>query len=196
MSSPSRSTSDALTSAVAEYLAAQRKTPDDRPPGTSPPTAPATAAREASGGSMRSAYEEVLRHEAQKLEATRVARPSLWRRLRGPLVLMLVLGASSYVWFGHPEFLREPPHTALQRPHSTLTGSRQLVAVALELEDYRRSTGRLPENLQALGLAVTHISYTVLPDGKYELRTGTGPHVLVYHGAVGAEAEVREESTP
>jgi hypothetical protein len=188
MSRPSRSPSDALTSAVEEFLAAQ--------PATSGPAGPAAQAgpsRDPGGGSMRSAYDEVLRHEAQKLASPREAPLSLWQRLRGPLLLVLLAGASAYVWLGQPGFLQPPPHSVLPRPRTELSGSRQLVALALQVEDHRHTTGRLPESLESLGLAISHISYTRLRDGEYELRTGTGPHVLVYHGSVGAEAEVKEE---
>ncbi len=196
MSTPSRSSSNALTSAVEAYLASQQATQGTRPEAAEAAAAPPPGNRERTGGSMRSAYEEVLRHEARKLESGGVPRRSMWQRLRGPLALVLLLGTSAYVWFGRPEFLLQPPHTALPRPRSQLTASRQLVAVALEVEDFRRTTGRLPESLKELGLAISHISYTMLPDSRFELRTGTGPHVLVYHGAPGGEAEVREEVHP
>jgi hypothetical protein len=109
--------------------------------------------------------------------------------------VILLVCMAGYVWLGNPQWLAPAAHAGLAQATS-LTGQRQLVAVALEIEDFRRSTGHLPADLGQLGLGATHVSYLILPGGRYELRLGTSPHTIIYRGVPGGEAEMRQESAP
>jgi hypothetical protein len=191
-----RSSQDALDQAVKEFMGSAPVAPPK-------PAQPAAASPRRSAGleqatappeemdQLRSAYAGVLKHETEKAAAA-IERPvPIWRKLLMPVVLLLLMATSAYVWFGHPAFLAPPPHVALKPPATPVTGQRQLVAIALEIDDFRRTTGRLPSDLPELGLNVPHISYKALPDEGYEIRLGTGPHSLYYRGGTNTEPRVQ-----
>lgn len=195
MPTPPPSGQNALDQAVKEFLqsapAAPRK---PAPSGGDPPrrsgTAPAPSTPPEEMAELRTAFAGVLKHEAEKAAAAIEKPAPLWQRLLMPAALVLLMSASAYVWFGHPAWLAPPPHVVLTPPATPATGQRQLVAIALEIDDLRRTTGRLPNELSELGLNVPHISYKVLPDGEYELRLGTGPHSLYYRGGTSTEPRI------
>lgn len=203
MPTPPRSGQNSLDQAVQEFLSAQPSRPVVPAPAlkVSPPTRPAgTQARPVppseESDALRAAYAGVLKHEAEKAAAVTDGPPPLWRRLLMPAVLLLLITASSHVWLGHPPWLEPPPHVALTPPVTPVSGQRQLVAIALEIDDFRRSTGRLPRDLAELGLNVPHISLNALPDLRYELRFGSGPHSLYYLGGQSAEPRIQTGATP
>jgi hypothetical protein len=138
---------------------------------------------EAGAPSLRSAYDQVLEQDAAKKALKPEAPPSLWQRFRAPALLILMCAGAGYVWFGKPAWLRDPVHVGLSAPRTATTARRQLVAIALEVEDFRRTTGRLPTTLTDLGLAVSHVHYVALADGRFELSLGSGPHTTRYRGA-------------
>ncbi len=203
MPTPTRSGQGALDQAVKEFLETQ---PSQGRPSAAGPKVQAAArasvrqARPAlpleESEALRVAYAGVLKHESEKAAAGLDAPLPLWRRLLMPGMLLLLVSASAYVWFGNPEWLAPPPHVALTPPVTPLSGQRQLVAVALEIDDFRRSTGRLPRDLGELGLSVPHISFSALPDMRYELRLGRGPHSLYYLGGPGIEPRIQTGGTP
>lgn len=144
--------------------------------------------RHSSPDALRSAYDEVLRAEATK--AASLPRPlassrrGFWLGLGFGLVAVLITVAAVVFWPEGPE----------SRPIQTAgTQSRQLMAVALEIEDYRRNTGRLPTSLKALGLDLPQIEFALLPDQQFELRTSTGHHALVLRSG---DSEPRTERYP
>ncbi len=214
MSTPGQPSEPSLESALREFLEAEQATapappaPPARQPG--PPAAgrPAavptpTAASASAGGAARpvtppkameelqAAYAGVLKHEAAKAALREVARPPLWRRMLMPSLLLVLTASSAYVWFGNPSWLAGPPHARLQQSKAPLTGQRQLLAIALEIEDFRRTTARLPRDLAELGLNVPFVTYTAWADLAYELRLGTGPHALLYRSSRNAEAQMQ-----
>jgi len=198
-----RSGQDALDQAVKEFLGTQPTQP--RPP------APAPMARPAPGPSasqrhpapppeesdaLRAAYSGVLKHEAEKAAVVTDAPPPLWRRLLMPTVLLLLVAASAYIWLGEPQWLAPPPHVAMTPPATPLSGQRQLVAIALQIEDFRRTTGRLPRDLAELGLSVPHVSFRALPEIRYELRLGMGQRSLYYLGGPNTEPRIQHGGAP
>ncbi len=197
MPTPPPSGQNALDQAVKDFMESTPTAPKKpAAPTAAPPrrssAAPLPATPPEEMAELRSAFAGVLKHEAEKAAAG-VEKPApLWQRLLMPAALVLLMAASAYVWLGHPAWLAPPPHVALKAPTTAVTGQRQLVAIALELDDFRRTTGRLPNALSELGLNVPHISYKVLPDSEYELRLGTGPHSLYYRG--GATIEPRMQT--
>lgn len=201
MSSHPGSSPPPLDRALQEFLSASSPPAVTRrsqpvPPSAGRPVEPASPAVPQDGDPLRDAYERVLAHEAEKAR-TRVEGPlPLWRRLVMPALLFALLGATAYVWFGQPSWLAAPPHATLAKAQPGLAGQRQLVAIALQVEDFRRSTGRLPTRLEELGLHLPQFSYTPLPEGRYELHLGTGPHALSYVSRTDAEPEIREADTP
>jgi hypothetical protein len=202
MPTPPRSSQQSLDQAVKDFLGAQPHGP------TAPAGAPAqrpaprsvAAARPSApaleSDQLRAAYDGVLKHEAEKAAALPEGPPALWRRLLLPILLLALTAASAYIWFGNPAWLAPPPHVALTRPATPLTGERQLVAVALQVDDFRRTTGRLPRDLAELGLNAPHIAFTALPELRYELRLGTGPHSLFYQGGPDSEPRIQTGVTP
>lgn len=185
-----------LEDAVNEFLKAEQ--PKVRPSaptpvrrGPAPVPAPGAATPPEEMPELRAAYSGLLKHEAEK--AARVeAPPPFWRKALMPALLGLLVAASAYVWFGHPAFLAPPPHARLEAPKALVSGQRQLVAIALEIDDFRRTTGRLPANLAELGLNAEYISYTALPNLVYELRLGTGPHSVYYRGTPEGDARIQK----
>lgn len=187
----------ALNQALEEFLnASARQAPPARPattpaPGASPAAAaklPPNAVRQ--GGrpepvpSLRQAYDKVLEDDAAKKVVRPEAPPTLWQRIRGPLVLVLISAAALYVWLGRPAWLHEQEHATLRVPRTGVSAKRQMAAIALEIEDYHRNTGRLPGSLTDLGLSLSHVRYTPLPDGRFELSIGSGPHTARYRGTI------------
>jgi hypothetical protein len=203
MLTPRRSGQESLDQAVKEFLQA---TPT-RPPAPVP-VPQATAAPARSGDRPRpapapeesdallAAYDGVLKREAEKAAGVTEAPRPLWLRLLMPTALLLLVAASAYVWLGQPQWLAPPPHVALTPPATPVTGQRQLVAIALEIDDFRRTTGHLPRDLAELGLNVPHISFTALPDMRFELRLGTGPRSLYYLGGSATEPRIQPGGTP
>jgi hypothetical protein len=196
MSSPTRRSSDPLAQAVQEFLASHQGTdPPHAARSSRKPVAPpaaATADPVRTAGGLRSAYDEVLEREAALKTPAPPPRRSRWQRARGPILLLGCSLAAAYVWLGNPSWLARGPGAVLPAPTTGLSARRQLLAVALEIEDFRHSTGRLPAALDEMGLVITHITYLKLPDGRYELRTGNGPHATVYLGVPTGVAEVKE----
>lgn len=196
MPTPPPSGQNALDQAVKDFMGATPTAPKKpaQPTPVAPRrsgTAPIAATPPEEMAELRSAFAGVLKHEAEKAAAS-IERPApLWQRLLMPLALVLLMAASAYVWLGHPAWLAPPPHVALKAPAEAVTGQRQLVAIALEIDDFRRTTGRLPKELGELGLNVPHISYTVRPDAQYELHLGTGPHSIYYLGGSSTESRMQ-----
>lgn len=123
---------------------------------------------------LRSAYEEVLKAEAGKAAGIQQSKPARRQSSRSALAIgtavLLAAGGALASWV----LKSEDPSPARS------ANSRQLMALALEIEDYRRSTGHLPASLGALRLDLPNVQYSLLPDQRYELRTSTGHHALVY----------------
>lgn len=191
-----RSGQNALDQAVKDFMESAPAAPTKPVKASGAPprrsgTAPPASSPPEEMAELRSAYAGVLKHEAEKAAAAVEGPGPLWRRLLMPAALLLLLAASAYVWLGQPSWLAPPPHVALKPPATPMTGQRQLVAIALEVDDFRRTTGRLPADLSELGLNVPHISYKALPDDRYELRLGTGPHSLYYLGSSSSEPRIQ-----
>jgi hypothetical protein len=200
MPTPPRRSQPSLDEAVQEFLKAE---PPKKPAAPKPAPVTRHSVRVAAPGvtppeemgELRAAFSGVLKHEAEKASAQDLPTP-LWRKLLAPVLLVLLASASAYVWLGNPGFLAPPPHTSLATPKTSLTGQRQLVAIALEIDDFRRSTGRLPHDLAELGLNAEFINYLPAPNLSYELRLGTGPHSLYYRGSADSEAKVQQGVAP
>ena len=188
---------NALNQALEEFLSASAQparpvrpaaapapVPTPGVPAKLPPNTVRRVSRPEPVPSLRQAYDKVLADDAAKKVVRPEAPPTLWRRLRGPLILLLVSAATAYVWLGNPAWLQEPEHASLRVPRTGVSAKRQMAAIALEIEDYHRNTGRLPGSLTDLGLALSHVHYTPLPGGRFELSVGTGPHTARYRGTI------------
>lgn len=186
---------DALNQALQEFLSAQPElsaAPSaDTVAGTAPGPAklPPNAVHGAKRPtreepSLREAYDTVLKDDAAKKLVRPEAPPSLWQRSRGPLMFLVIATAAAYVWFGSPPFLREPEPVALPVPRTGVSAQRQMAAIALEIEDFHRNTSRLPTTFADLGLEIAHVRYRALPDGRFELSIGSGPHTARFRGSI------------
>lgn len=196
----SRDKPNALNQALEEFLTAEQARPAPAP---KPASGAAAGAPAAPGGttrlpanavhraskpqeepSLRQAYDKVLEDDAAKKVVRPAAPPTLWQRIRRPAILCLATVAAIYVWFGEPGWLQDSEHARLSIPRTGVSAKRQMAAIALEIEDYHRNTGRLPESLAAMGLDLGHVRYTPLPDGRFELSVGSGPHTARYRGTI------------
>lgn len=186
MASEPRSGSDALDKALKEFLDSQSAAAPRTPTAATLPaprgTKPQAPEKDPGPPSLRYAYDRMLEHDAAQKAIKPAPPPTLWQRARAPLLLVAISVAAVYVWLGEPAWLAHPPHAELRTPRTGATARRQLVAIALEIEDYRRSTGKLPTGLSDLGLAVHHVRYVALPNGRFELSIGSGPHTARYRG--------------
>lgn len=186
MPAPDPAPPNALQDAVAAFLKAQG---DAAPPRASVPGRPPRPSRPVAAPPSRdilTAYDEVLEHERKKQLQT-AERRSPWRAVLVGVTLAGLTAASLWVWLGDPAFLRpvvEPP----KAPSTALMAQRQVIAFALQIEDYRTSSGHLPAHLEDLGIAVPpSLSYIPLPSGEYELRIGQGIHARTLRGGTGGE---------
>lgn len=186
-----------LNQALEEFLSAEqvRPAPAPKAAGAAAPVTTSSGARLPANAvhgaakpkaepSLRQAYDKVLEDDAAKKVVRPEAPPTLWQRMRGPAILVLITAAALYVWFGQPAWLQNPEHARLSVPRTGVSAKRQMAAIALEIEDYHRNTGRLPASLEAMGLDLSHVRYTPLPDGRFELSIGSGPHTARYRGTI------------
>ena len=201
MKPPRQPPSLGLDQALADFLASGREV-KSAPQGPVHPAPPVRATRSQPAAAERpadrllTAYQAVLDQEVERRKPRPAERVPLWKKFAGRAVLLLLLGASGYVWFGDPAFLAPPAHPALRAPVTELTGRRQLVALALEIQDFSRNTGRLPKSLDEVGLRVDHVSYTQVPGGLYELRVGIGHRTIRYRSTQSGNAQMDERVEP
>ena len=186
MPNPDPVTPPALHQAMEEFLKAQ-SVPVGRPAGTRAPAAPSSRpSSTAPARDILSAYEEVLEHERQKQSLVEERR-SLWKPVLQWSAVAVLTGASLWVWLGHPAFL-QPTVQAPPAPVTAVMAQRQVLAFALQIEDFRVTEGHLPARLEELGIAVPpSLSYLPLPDGQFEIRIGQGSHTRVLRGGAGGE---------
>lgn len=189
MPAPDPAPPSALQDAVAAFLKSQGDAARLVAPPPAAPSRPVRPSRPAAAPPSRdilTAYDEVLEHERQKQRPT-VERRSPWRAVLLWGALLGLTGASLWIWLGDPEFLR-PVVQSPPAPTSTLMAQRQVIAFALQIEDFRTSSGHLPNRLEDLGIAVPpSLSYIPLPDGQFELRIGQGIHARTLRAGAGAE---------
>ena len=68
------------------------------------------------------------------------------------------------------------------------------MSISLLIDDFRATTGRLPQSLAELEVAVPNIGYIAHGNREYELRLASGVHAMVLLGGAGhAELEVEEQ---
>jgi hypothetical protein len=187
---------DPLAKAVGEFLTSNAA--------ATPPPARATAPRgdPVVHGStamrppnLATAFDAVLADEARKERERLAARDSHGAAIAWWLALVLILGASGYIWFGHPAFLAtriDPPAA----PVTPIASRRTLVSIALLIEDFRVTSGHLPHTLAELGVAVPAVGYTAHSNGEYELRLGGGVHGMILRGGTGHGEPALEERAP
>lgn len=184
---------DRLADAVGEFLAAEAAA---KPvPRGSPAPRDGAAAHGSSAAPQRSlaeAFDEVIADEARRGRERREVHQSRWRQAGLWLALTLLGGASGYVWFGKPAFLTTPIDPVVQ-PATPVATRRTLVSVSLLIDDFRTTTGRLPQSLGELNVAVPTIAYLPHANGEFELRLGGGVHATILRGGLGHnELEVGE----
>jgi hypothetical protein len=180
MPAPDPASPSVLQDAVAAFLKSQGEAV---PPGPAAPSRPSAAPP---SRDILTAYDEVLEHERKKLQPV-VERRSTWRAVLLGGALLGLTGASLWVWLGDPEFLRPVVQGPLA-PTSTLMAQRQVIAFALQIEDFRTSAGHLPARLEDLRIAVPpSLSYLPFPDGQFELRIGQGVHARTLRAGAGTE---------
>lgn len=184
---------DRLADAVGEFLASEAA--DNPAPRGTPAPGDGASRRSPSAAPQRSlaeAFDEVIAEEARKERERAEIHQSRWRQAGLWLALALLTGASGYVWFGKPAFLTTPIDPLVQ-PATPVTTRRTLVSVSLLIDDFRSTTGRLPQSLNELNVAVPTIAYLPQPNGEFELRLGGGVHATILRGGLGHnELEVEE----
>ena len=184
---------DRLADAVGEFLASEAVA--NPVPRSAPAPGDGASTRSRSAAPQRSlaeAFDEVIADEARKEGERRKIRESRWRQAGLGLVLALLTGASGYVWFGKPAFLTTPIDPVVQ-PATPVATRRTLVSVSLLIDDFRTTTGRLPQSLTELNVAVPTIAYLPHANGEFELRFGGGVHATILRGGLGhSELEVEE----
>lgn len=184
---------DRLADAVGEFLASEaaaspapRGTPA---PGDGVSTRTPIAAPQRS---LAEAFDEVIAEEARKERERAEVHESRWRQAGLWLVLALLTGASGYVWFGKPAFLTTPIDPVVD-PATPVATRRTLVSVSLLIDDFRTTTGRLPQTLSELNVAIPTIAYLPHANGEFELRFGGGVHATILRGGLGHnELQVEE----
>lgn len=185
---------DRLADAVGEFLASEAAA--NPVPRSSPGSADGGSTRGPSATPQRSlaeAYDDVITDEARKAREGAEADESHWYQAGLWLVLGMLTGASGYVWFGNPAFLQTPIEPVIQ-PSTPIASRHTMVSISLMIDDFRTTTGRLPQSLSELDVAVPNIAYAAQPNGEYELRLGGGVHASVLKGGVGHnELELEEQ---
>ena len=184
-----------LADALREFLASATAA-DPVPRGSAAPHdgGPTRSSSAAPARSLADALDEVIADEVRTARERAETRESRWRTAALWLMLVVLTGASGYVWFGNPAFLARPIEP-IARPSTPVDARRTLVSISLLIDDFRTTAGRLPQSLTELEVAAPDIGYIAHGNREYELRLGSGVHTMVLRGGTGqAELELEERT--
>lgn len=93
-------------------------------------------------------------------------------------VFAAALGAGAYSWVARPEFIWGP-HPTESAGHVIASTRVTMAIIAARVEAYRRADAALPPSLAAINEDAPGITYQVLSDTSFELRTLVGATELV-----------------
>ena len=131
----------------------------------------------------QAALRDVMEHAVRVTRATAIAKPMVsWRAQ--PIVLAvaaaLCLAFAVYSYVARPDFIFGPDPAAAPAAQREAELRFGMYLLAQRLEQYRQQRGRLPENLDYLDESYTGITYRILTDSVFELRSVVDSAAIVF----------------
>jgi hypothetical protein len=113
-----------------------------------------------------------------------ITAPKKLRRSRAPLILTAVicvplLALSVYSWVARPELIWGPRARSVPPQRREADIRFAMFLLARRIQSYRATEGALPPSLAAIGSRVPGVSYAVISDSVFELRTQEGGKAIV-----------------